>query len=275
MEEREQALATETKSMAISNHFSQTTSFNNAKVKCYDCHRKGHYAIVVHQKSQIKPLSPPRRPLCDELTQSKVQAGDNATSSSRITTTLLPLQQNFSPVTREALRDPRGASVNFRLCIFCLISSLVSKKEGSPMIWTIYDFKPKNSKQWGKVTEKQITTMRIKSDATLSSSSTRSFISSEVTDFSIPSVNDDPAEGILDDATHEHLVQYRILYSTYEKLGKKFDFLTKLNRLEPLNILDRARNLEAFYPGGLEGTLQKECLPLRDHLSLAETTEGT
>nr|CAD7441674.1 unnamed protein product [Timema bartmani] len=115
---------------------------------------------------------------------------------------------------------------------------------------------------------------------------------------SIPLVSNDPAEGILDDATHEHLVQHRvkqnmdadlsssksryreevrnagtfdhqatksvetcelqILYSTYEKLGKKFDFLTNLNRLEPHNILDRARNLEAFYPGGLEGTLQNE-----------------
>ena len=62
--------------------------------------------------------------------------------------------------------------------------------------------------------------------------------------------------------------------SAYEKLSKKFDFLTKLHSLESQDVRDGARNLEAFYPGDLDGTLENECLHLRAHLLPAEATGG-
>nr|CAD7412105.1 unnamed protein product [Timema poppensis] len=165
--------------------------------------------------------------------------------------------------------------------------------------------------------------MRIKSDTTLSSSSTRSFISSEVNKklsgvqkrkknkeklekkikllcsvskldsfFTISSSNPVPMHNLLTIRLlnsinslekcflallwKDILVRLnRMRCSAYEKLGKKFDFLTKPNRLEPHNIRDKARNLEAFYTGDLEGNLQNECIPLRAHFPLTENLEGT
>ena len=44
----------------------------------------------------------------------------------------------------------------------------------------------------------------------------------------------------------------------YEELSKKFDFLTKLHRLESKDIREGARNLITFYPGDLDRTLENE-----------------
>lgn len=58
----------------------------------------------------------------------------------------------------------------------------------------------------------------------------------------------------------------------YEKLSKKFDFLTKLNSLNTREVCEGAFNLKDFYPGDLDENIQNECLHLQAHLLSNEAT---
>lgn len=61
--------------------------------------------------------------------------------------------------------------------------------------------------------------------------------------------------------------------TAFEKLSKKFDFLTKLNILNTQEVCKGAFNLKDFYSGDLDENIKDECLHLQAHLLSTEATK--